>query len=192
MNKKTADKTSPATAPTAPDVLAFATPDLADAGQGVVLVAHSDGKSHATVATFVVDVHCLGVRKVSLTELPLKTLLNQALPALKVAPVPSPVARGIVEGAAAYAKKLGFAAPETLAQGLAVFGKTPPTAPPFAFGQAGKPFYTQQSGDDADFVEMVLARLEKICGEGGFGYELDETGEDWLDGEEQAEAAEEE
>ena len=168
-------------------VQTFATQPLAELGQGVVLAARSTGKTLVEVATFVVDAHCLGVRKVSLTEMPVATLLNKVLPALHtqqaVAPGAAGMARGIVEGVAAYAKKLGFAAPGNFAEGLAVFGDVAAAKPDFSFGKKGKPFYTQQPGDDEDFVETVLAKLEKACGENGFGQELLDLEEDWLDGE---------
>jgi hypothetical protein len=185
--------TTPATAPTnAAQTAAFASPDLAKFGQGLVLVAQPIGKTRARLATFTVDVHCLGVRKVALSELPLAALLNQALGALRVAPIAPPVALGIVQGAVAYAKNFTFPPPANLADGISLFGDIAPAPPPFPFGKNGKPFYTQQPDDDDEFVETVLAKLEKKPGPGNFGYEVDEPGEDWLDGEETDDAPEEE
>ena len=165
------------------NVLAFASPDLSEAGQGLVLAVLTKGEAPSEVATFLMDVHCLGVRKVTLSKLPLKSLLDNALPALRVVPVSVPEARGIVEGAVAFAKKLGFSAPENLPQGLVLFGESAAQKPSFPFGKSGKPFYTQQRGDDDDFVETVLTCLKRNCGEHGFGFSLDEPGEDWLDNE---------
>ncbi|MDR2512261.1 MAG: hypothetical protein LBD01_00390 [Puniceicoccales bacterium] len=164
-------------------VSAFASPDLSEAGQGLVLIARPKGSASADVVTFLVDVHCLGVRKVTLSKVPLKALLDDGLSALRVVPISASEARGIVEGVVAFSKKLGFSAPDNLIEGLAVFGGIAPQKPPFDFGKSGRPFYTQQRGDDEDFVEIVLARLAKSCGESGFGYLLDGPSEDWLDGE---------
>lgn len=162
----------------------------------MILVARATGKTLVEVATFVVDVHCLGVRKVSLTEMPVAALLNKVLPALHVqqavAPIAPEVARGIVEGAATYAKKLGFVAPGNFAEGVSVFGDVATEKPTFSFGKNGKPFYSQQPGDDEDFVETVLKKLEKTCGENGFGQELLDLEEDWLDGEDADESFAEE
>jgi hypothetical protein len=97
-----------------------------------------------------------------------------------------------VQGAIAYAKKFGFQPPSNIAEGLGLVDGVAPEAPPFPFGKNGQPFYTQQPGDDDDFVETVLAKLEIKPGPGNFAYQLDESGEDWLDGEEAEEAAEEE
>jgi hypothetical protein len=191
------DTATPKTKPVpAPDPVAqtaaFASPDLADSGQGLVLVAQPIGKTRARLATFVVDIHCLGVRKITFSELPLAALLNQALGALRVTPIAPPVALSIVQGAVAYAKSFGFPPPDNLAESLHFFDDIAPASPPFPFGKDGKPFYTQQPGDDDEFVEAVLAKLEKKPGPGNFGYEVDEPGEDWLDGEESEDTAEEE
>ena len=168
-------------------VQTFATQPLDELGQGLVLAARPTGKTMVEVATFVIDAHYLGIRKISLTEMPVAALLNKVLPALHaqqaVAPIAPEMARGIVEGAVAYAKKLGFAAPGNFPEGLAVFGGTMAEEPLFSFGKNGKPFYAQQPGDDEDFVETVLAKLGKACGENGFGQELLDLEEDWLDGE---------
>ncbi|MDR2982120.1 MAG: hypothetical protein LBV12_07730 [Puniceicoccales bacterium] len=177
-------------------VMAFATAHLDEAGQGIVLVARSAGKTQVNVVTFFVDVHCLGIRRVTQATLPVAALLNKLLPALHVEyatePVAVEIARGIVEGAATYAKKLGFTAAGTLAESMEIFDGITAKTPPFAFGKEGMPFYTQQPGDDEDFVEETLAQLRKKCGEKGFGYELNDLGEDWLDGEDKDEAMDEE
>jgi hypothetical protein len=192
MAKKSATPEGGGSNAKTPDILTFATPDLGNAGQGFVVVAAPVDKVRARMATFSVDVHCLGARKISFAELPLKVILGQGLDALRVAPVEPSAARSIVEGAVAYAKKLGFSPPANLREGLALFGKIPAAKkPPFAFGKNGKPFYTQQEGDDDDFVESVMARLEKVCGADGFGFLLDDLGEELLDGggEDDADAA---
>ncbi|MDR1497130.1 MAG: hypothetical protein LBS59_01765 [Puniceicoccales bacterium] len=169
-----------------PELMTFATPDFSDAGQGFVVALTPLGKARARMATFSVDVHCLGIRKISLTELPLKVILDKGLSALRVVPVEPSTARGIVEGAAAFAKKLGFLSPQNLPEGIAFFGQIRATKPPFSFGKNGKPFYTQQEGDSDEFVESVLARLEKTCGSDGFGFLLDDLREELLDGKEDA------
>lgn len=177
MSKKTASTPFPATT-------AFATPDLGSTGQGIILLACPTGATKISVATFFMDTHCLGVRKTTLTELRAPAQLATVLTTLRVAPIALADARAIVEGAVAFAKKLGFPPPATLSGSLPLFGATPPaTPPPITFGKDGKPFYTQQEGDTPDFVENVITRLEKACGADGFGYQLDEDREDWLDGE---------
>lgn len=167
--------------PVAAEAAAFASPDLAETGNGLVLIARPVGKTHARLATFVVDVHCLGVRKVTLSELPLAVLLNQALSMLRVAPIAPPVALAILDGSIAYAKKFGFSPPVNLAEGMQLFGDIEAGAVPFPFGKDGQVFYTQQHGDTDEFAEAVLAKLEKKPGHGNFGYELNEPGEEWVD-----------
>ncbi|MDR2844969.1 MAG: hypothetical protein LBV28_02625, partial [Puniceicoccales bacterium] len=149
-------------------------------------------KTHAKLATFAVDVHCLGVRKVTLSELPLAALLNQALTMLHVVPIAPPTARAIIEGAIAYAQKFGFPPPANLNDGLRLFGEIEPGKVPFPFGRNGKPFYAQQHGDTDEFAEAILAKLEKKPGHGNFDYLLKESSEEWVDGEDPEETAEEE
>ncbi|MDR2429989.1 MAG: hypothetical protein LBD14_03680 [Puniceicoccales bacterium] len=186
MTKKTTS--APATPPNAPT--AFATPDLATTGQGIILLALPTGQSRIKVATFFMDTHCLGVRKTTLTELGEHAQLAPILSTLNAAPIPLPDAKAIVEGALSFAKKLGLPPPARLSTTLPLFGPIPATTPsPIAFGKNGKPFYTQQEGDTPDFVETVLARLEKFCGPDGFGFQLDEELEDWIDGEDHDEDA---
>ncbi|MDR3229216.1 MAG: hypothetical protein LBT53_07395 [Puniceicoccales bacterium] len=171
------------------DLLTFASPDLSEGGQGRVVVVRPapKGKDAAQVAIFDVDTQCLGVRGVKIAELPLAAIAGKFLDALRVVSIKAPVALGILAGAAAYAKKLGFTQHALLADGLAFFGDIRQTKPHLAFGKDGKPFYTQQPGDDDDFVEATLARLEKACGQNGFGYLLEEDNEDLLNAEDSGE-----
>ncbi len=166
--------------------MTFATKNFSEIGQGIVVAAREAGKQ-TQVVTFLVDTFCLGVRKISSTTMPGAALVGKVLPALNAQygtePVSAGVARGIVEGAADFAKKLGFPAPAGLPSALEIFGGEPPAKSPCPFGKNGKPHYEHHAGDDEDFVESVLAKLRKACGENGFTFELPELGEDWLDGE---------
>ncbi|MDR0535114.1 MAG: hypothetical protein LBG65_01965 [Puniceicoccales bacterium] len=173
------------------EIATFATADLAQSGHGAVLVAVPAGKTRARLATFVVDTQCLGIRKVTLSELPLPTLLNQGLAALHAIPVAPSMARSIVEGSAAYAKKLGFPPPSNYAAAIAYFGETPAApAAPFQFGKNGSPHYAQQPGDSDEFAENVIQKLNLKLGPKNFTYELEATAEQWVDGEEAEDSGE--
>jgi len=176
-------KTARAAKPAA-DLLAFASQDLETIGQGFVVIVKPAGTANVETAIFHVDVHLLGVRKVNTSKVPRAAFLETVVPRIAVTPVPPAVARGIIEGAVKYARQFGFPpAPQTPAA-LALFGALAPAPAPFPFGKNGKPFYTQQRGDDDDFAEAVIAKLEGALGKDGFGFEVREPGEDLVDDDE--------
>lgn len=176
-------------AKTAPATLAFASADLADYGHGLVVLAREAGAKTET-ATFTVDTLATGVRRANRAAVPAAAFTTKALPHLKaehgVVPVPSSVALAILEGAVAFAKKAGFAAPENLAESLALASGIEAAPAPFAFGKDGKPHFRPMPGDREEFVESALARLRKACGPSGFTYDLEELDEDHLDGDDDA------
>ncbi len=185
-------KKSAKAAGAAPDLLTFASSDLATYGHGVVVVARVAG-TKADTATFVVDALCLGVRRANRAAAPTATFLNKVLPHLhaehSTVPVPPALALGILAGAAAFAKSAGFAPADAYADALSLFSGIEPESPGFAFGKAGKPHFRPMASDGEEFVEETLGRLRKVCGANGFTYDLDEFNEEHLDGDDDAEGA---
>lgn len=185
--KKSSGDSAPAT------LLTFASSYLGTYGHGVVVVARENGAKSDT-ATFIVDAHCLGVRRATRSTVPTLTFMNKVLPALHgehhTAPVPPAVALGILTGAVSFAKSAGFTPADSYANALAIFGDLEPAAPDFKFGKAGKPHFHPMPGDDEEFAEEVLGKLRRVTGPAGFTYDLDELGEDHLDGDDDAELGE--
>lgn len=193
--KKTAAtpaKKSP-TAATPAVLLTWVSSYIGTYGHGVVVVARENGAKSDT-ATFIVDAHCLGVRRATRSTVPALTFMNKVLPALHgehhTGPVPPAVALGILAGAVSFAKSCGFPPAESYAGALEIFGDLEAVAPDFKFGKAGKPHFHPMPGDDEEFAEEVLGKLRRVVGPNGFTYDLDELGEDHLDGDDDAELGE--
>lgn len=170
-------------------LLTFASSDLATYGHGIVVVARDKGAKSET-ATFVVDALATGVRRANRSLVPTATFLNKILPALHAehhtVPVPPETALAILTGAVAFAKKAGFAAPESHDDALALFDGVAPGSAGFVFGKNGKPHFRPMPGDRGEFIETALGKLRKACGPAGFTYDLDEFDEDVLDGDDDA------
>jgi hypothetical protein len=193
--KKTAAtlaKKSTATASSSP-LLAWASSYLGTYGHGLVVVARENGAKSDT-ATFVVDAHCLGVRRAARATVSTLGFTGKVLPALHTEhhtmPVPPAVALGIIAGAVSFAKSCGFPPADSYAGALEIFGDLEAVAPDFKFGKAGKPHFHPMPGDDEEFAEEVLGKLRRVVGPNGFSYDLDELGEDHLDGDDDAELGE--
>lgn len=190
----TTSKAASAQAPiVAPGSLAFASSYLGTYGHGVVVVVRGSG-AKVESATFIVDAHCMGIRRATCALTPAATFRNKVLPALHAehhtVPVPVDVALGIVTGAAAFAKAAGFAPALGYNEALTVFGGIEPKAPDFKFGKAGKPHFHPMPGDGEEFAEEILGKLRRAVGPHGFTYDLDELDEDHLDGDDDAELGE--
>ncbi len=174
-------------------LLAWTSTYLGTYGHGVVVVARENGVKSDT-ATFIVDAHCLGVRRATRSTVPTLTFMNKVLPALHgehhTGSVHPAVALGILAGAVSFAKSAGFTPADTYAGALTIFGDLEPVAPEFKFGKAGKPHFHPMPGDDEEFAEEVLGKLRRVTGPNGFTYDLDELGEDHLDGDDDAEFGE--
>ncbi|GAA0943552.1 helix-turn-helix domain-containing protein [Nonomuraea longicatena] len=152
------------------------------AGQSVmpgwvsVLVARRHGRDRASIAGFLADVHCLGVKFTHGPEVMDEVQLRSArdfvfsdYPGYQEAPIE--LARQLVWGSTAYAESLGFEAhtdlPELAGHLGALEGPSVIT-----FGRDGRPFYTPSPQDDAD---KVVRRLRSRVGD-DFGYVVLDAG----------------
>jgi len=87
---------------------------------------------------------------------------------------PADDARTFVEASIAYAKKWGFAPHKDYKKAARVFGglKASGDLKGFTFGQDGKPYYIQSRYHSEDDARRIVAKLTRICGEGGFNFLL--------------------
>lgn len=76
-------------------------------------------------------------------------------------------AQGIVHGAVAYARSLGFEPAPGFADATVHLGTPPGDLPAIGFGRDGKPFYF---GGPYDDPRMVVRTLERTCGPGNYYY----------------------
>lgn len=155
-----------------PDWPDTSTPDGIGNGIVLVLVAREHRYGRVSVAGYLVDVYCLGVKNVigpmvmRDDELPafVRTyfLVYQA-PALAV---PLEIACELVWGAVAYARGLGFEPHREFEEAAGLLGEWEPTGA-VRFGLDGAPYFVAGVDDDAT---DILGTLGRSVGEGNFGY----------------------
>ncbi|BCX82210.1 hypothetical protein MIT9_P1795 [Methylomarinovum caldicuralii] len=157
-------------------------------GMGSVLLARETPYAEVAVSAFVVDTYCLGVREAFFTVMRKADYLSKLKPMLTkthaegVNPVEPCCARKLLQGAAAYAKELGFDPAEEYWRVEKLFGDADPARceTEYTYGHEGKPCYVQGPNDDMKTVRYVLERLTERVGEGNFDYVVE------IDGEQQA------
>lgn len=148
-------------------------PDPDTGGFAQVLLARQERASKVTVTGFLVDVYCLGVKNVTDPEVMGSGSLTAYVPTYYSAFDHPPLsidveqAQGIVHGAVAYARSLGFEPAVGFADAAVHLGTPPEDLPAIGFGRAGKPFYISGPYDDP---RMVVQALERTCGHGNYHY----------------------
>jgi hypothetical protein len=142
-------------------------------GFAQVLLARQERASKVTVTGFLVDVYCLGVKNVTDPEVMGSGSLTAYVPMYYSAFDHPPLsigveqAQGIVYGAVAYARSLGFEPAGGFADAAVHLGTPPGDLPAIGFGRDGKPFYF---GGPYDDPRMVVQTLERTCGPGNYHY----------------------
>lgn len=175
--------------------------EIGEDGIGHGLLARQLPNGNFAVAIFLIDIYCLGIRNVlsrvfSPTDYQFYVQqISSQEPLVEVAPAHL---RKLVEGAEAYARKLGFKPHSDYAQARRLFGniKVEECPTEFLFGREGKPLYIKGPQDSAVRSQQIYERLLAQCGEGGFevkvnlaslmkklALEEDEEGEDYEDDE---------
>lgn len=143
----------------------------------VLVAAGSTRSTKAQVAGFLLDVWCLGVKNALAPE-PMSESRLAGHRGLYFSAfeghvqVPADLARGLVFGAAAYARGLGFEPEGELAEEFseaAVLLGEPAGPSPIGFGRDGKPFFVNGPYDDP---EAVLRTLRRAVGDDGFHFEV--------------------
>lgn len=140
------------------------------AGLALVLVARAGRPGRVSVAGFLVDTFCLGVKNAigpeQLRKGDLPEFVRTYFAAFPSAPLPAPLelAQHLVHGAVAFADGLGFQPhPDFYATHEHVGAMTEPCA--ITFGQRGRPFYVAGPHDDPI---AVMSTLKVAVGHDGF------------------------
>jgi hypothetical protein len=154
---------------------AFSSGSVGVEGMSSVLVARMRGSAEVEIGIFLVDTWCLGIKDAMFlegrTEIELREIVKDRMPDGGVALHPA-CAKKLIEGALAYAEKLGFAPHRDFRKARRVLsGLEAKTCPEtFTFGHEGKPCFAVGPNDSRERVERVLAVLRARCGDDGFGY----------------------
>jgi hypothetical protein len=144
-------------------------------GLAGVVIARRSRYGRLSVCGYLIDVYCLGAKDVVgprvINDSDLTGFLAQFFDAFETDGIEAPVdlARHLVHGAVAYARRLGFE-PHTDFEAAA--SRLEPLDGPCAitFGRDGKPFYLQGPRDNAG---KVLSTLDRTVGPGAYGFYVD-------------------
>lgn len=148
-----------------------------DRGIGTVIITRRTQQRDVLMATFLVDVFCLGVKNAFIKSMPepeYKEYLQQLQSQEPVKSVSAACARKLVEEAEAYARELGFKPHKDYRKAQKIFGDIDPSecSRSFDFGLDGKPLYIAGPYDKPRFQDRVLKTLREKLGEGNFNFVL--------------------
>ena len=181
-----------------PVVQARVSATLWDQGIGYAVLVRRGPGGLTAMATFLLDVYCLGVKDVLARVAPDHSI-SAALARMGeggcrwIDASPEHV-RKLVEGAMGYALSLGLAPHRDCAAALSLFGDLDSSkcATEFTFGSEGQPCFIAGPYDSHARIVEVLNTLRRTCGPDGFHYtvplaspELSDELADVLDGTEQ-------
>ena len=160
--------------------------EMFETGLGTVILARRTGAHSFAVASFLVDVYCLGVKDAFFRELEeedLEALVEGAGMAAPLEAVDPSYARKLLRDAVAYARSLGLEPPADYASAEALFGDVAADActVEFTFGYQGKPLYVPGPTESPTLVRRRLDRLSRKLGPDGFVFgEFEDLGEEDL------------
>ncbi|XSG85655.1 MAG: hypothetical protein ACPW60_02800 [Methylohalobius sp. ZOD2] len=157
-----------------------------EVGMGSVLFARETPYAEVAVSAFVVDVYCLGVKEAFFTVMrkadylgKLKPMLTKTHEEQGIKPVDPCCARKLLQGAVAYAEKVGFEPAEDYWRAEKLFGDADPAQceTEYEYGREGKPCYIQGPNDDMKAVRYILGRLNERYAQEDFDYVVEVDGE---------------
>jgi hypothetical protein len=157
---------------------AFIEKSWRESGLTQLLVARIRGDGRADIGFFLVDLWCLGIKDAFLhddaTEAEFTELITERLPEEYRERLHPACAKKMIDGAIAYAERLGFAPHRDYRKARRALGGLDTSGCPetFTFGRDGQPFYVEGPHDTPERTERVLAMLEARCGADGFGCKL--------------------
>ncbi len=149
-----------------------------------LLVARIRDDGRADIGFFLVDLWCLGIKDAFFHEVTgeaaFRDLLAKLLPEDSCERIHPACAKKLLDGAIAYAERLGFAPHRDYRKARkALSGLDAADCPEtFTFGRDGQPCYVEGPNDTPERTERVLAMLKARCGDDGFDYQLASEGPD--------------
>ena len=168
-------------------------------GIGTVVFARGSATGEVALASFLVDVRCLGIKdamyRVGGPEDYQMCLQAAAIGGASEDWEPACLKK-LLEDVSAWAGELGFKPHPDSQMGMALFGDevdSDDCTRSFTFGKDGKPFFTAGPNDGPRRVKQIIATLERSCGQGNYHFMLplggggnlvfDEDDEDLIEGE---------
>jgi hypothetical protein len=158
----------------APILHCCTTESLWSGGIAQVLVSRQLTSGQVAFAVFLVDRYCLGVKNAHCDFAARGWYFDKVYGNLArsspIVPLTPADARKLVEGAAQYARDLGFAPHPDFATAKFIFGDMAASDRQFEFGKEGKPFFIAGPHDSPGRCHSIVGILNERCGSGGFDY----------------------
>jgi hypothetical protein len=165
-----------------PVIDCFISASIAQQGIGWVTLCRETPNALVAVASFLVDVYCLGVKNVNADIMGRPTYIReyrkkliQTSPARNIAPAE---ARKFLESAVAYARGIGFEPYPEYDGAMLLFGDINPleSDAQFTFGQNGKPLFIAGPYDSPSRCQQIVDTLTTTCGLGQFHFTMPVSG----------------
>jgi hypothetical protein len=148
---------------------------LFELGLGNLVFSRSLLDGRLALATFLLDVFCLGVKNAFLATVS-RAEYAQRVTDWRVKehfqPMDPACFRKLVEGGVAYALELGFSPHVDYADARQIFGEVQAAAcrTPFKYGRDGKPLYVSGPHETPAQVRGIMEQLGRRVGPGNFDY----------------------
>ncbi|MBM3851767.1 MAG: YecA family protein [Verrucomicrobia bacterium] len=165
---------------------AFVGKNFRESGMTQVVVARFRANGLGDMGFFLLDLWCLGVKDAflleDLSESEFRDIIRDKLPEDARERLHPACARKLIDGAVAYAQKLGFDPHRDFRKARRTLSGLEARDCPetFTYGKDGKPMFVEGPDDAGERRERVLAILRARLGEDGFHYAVtaDGFGED--------------
>lgn len=153
-----------------PIIQAMVSSELWDQGLGHLVLAREEPDGGTVLATFLVDVYCLGVKDAfwrAGTREDLREILQQLERTQPLSPIDPACLVKIVQGAVEYARSLGFTPhPDFRHASLLLAGIDPSECrEEFEYGKNGKPMYIQGPHETPAQIRAILERTKEAGGD---------------------------
>ena len=153
----------------------FSQPNLCKLGIGTVVILRYKSGGRVEAGVFLLDVYCLGVKNAFFNQLyegELPEFLEGMFQGTRPDEHSGAWGRKLVEGAAAYAQRLGFAPHRDYKKGARVMGgiDSKDCTDTFVYGCNGKPLFIAGPNDGQSKCDLIMKTLERKLGPKAFDY----------------------
>lgn len=144
-------------------------------GIGIVILTRNLPGNNVALSSFLIDCFCLGCKEVMYRILSAEDFIEykqQVAQGAKYKTVHPSCLRKFVEGAVAYARKIGFEPHSEYAVAAKLFGDIDANACPvkYTYGKDGKPLYLSGPNDTPERIRKILNKLERNLGTGNYDF----------------------
>jgi len=153
--------------------------NLFEAGIGNILISKISPQGEIAVCSFIVDVHCLGIKQVLFKTISINEYENVFKPSIvkshgdyaftKLKPA---CAKKLIEGAEQYAISLGMSNHKDYPALKAIFGeeKLGRCWSRYKYGKDKMPYYVKGPNESDADSKRIIRKLEESCGAGNFHF----------------------